>query len=103
MEKNSEVLDRITSLFYQTLERHKDLQIVSFAEEKEVKKLGFIGMRVVPAECARIGHAREQVNSIPEDHRYMAKFRNEGDPGFVKVMTWLRRWISEIENDLKGE
>ena len=75
------------------------MQIVSFWEEKEIRKLGILRMRVVPPECARIGHVKEELASIPEDHRYIAKFRTVNDPGFLKVRNVVQRWILEIEEE----
>lgn len=102
LEKDSEMLDRITKSFYETWERQKQIEVKSFFEEKETRKLGLFGVRVVPPECALIGHAREETGSIPADHRYMAKYRSPEDCGFKEVSKVLRRWVGKIQAELNG-
>jgi hypothetical protein len=97
LERNSETLERITNSFYETLSKHKDLKIYSFREEKEVRRLGVFGMLVVPPDSARIGHANEDVGSIPEDHRHMAKYISSQDTGFVRVSKAIKRCVNDFK------
>ena len=103
LEKSSEVLERITKSFYETWNQHIKIQIYSFHEEKDITKLGIFHMRIVPPECARIGHVNEVLGSIPEDHRYIAKFRDPRDPGFVRIRNVLTIWVSEIEGNIQSK
>src|SRR5450432_3340493 len=73
LEKNSDTLDQINNSFLQTLEEHQSLGISSFREEKETRKYLIFSTIVVEADSARIGLAREELNSIPANHRNMAK------------------------------
>lgn len=100
LEKNSETLDRVNSTFYETLKKYKSIHLFSFFEEKETRKVVF-GMRIVPPECARIGD--EDWGGIPENHRYMAKYRSDTDPGFKKVSNVVKRWVVGIEEDDKSK
>ncbi|KAI3318127.1 hypothetical protein HD806DRAFT_325111 [Xylariaceae sp. AK1471] len=92
LERNSEILDRISTAFIQTLAKAKDLHLWSFAEEKQVR-WGPIGMHIVPAESAKIGHERENWGTISGDHRQIAKYRKATDEGFIKVSHVLKGWI----------
>ncbi|KAL1863051.1 hypothetical protein Daus18300_008207 [Diaporthe australafricana] len=94
LEKNSETLDRISTDFFQTLESYKNLRIASFSEEKEVR-FGVLGMQIVRADSAKIGHAREVWGSFSEDHRNMAKFSTAQDEGFVKVVRKIKEWAGD--------
>ncbi|OOQ91479.1 hypothetical protein PEBR_00838 [Penicillium brasilianum] len=97
LERNSESLERISDSFYKTLKKRKDLRICSFVEEKEVRKLGLIGMRIVPPDSATIGYVEEETRTIAENHSDMAKFASESEPGFKRVTGLLKRWVREVE------
>ncbi|KAI9685622.1 MAG: hypothetical protein M1822_004480 [Bathelium mastoideum] len=100
LERNSETLDRIGSSFSQVLLK-QPLQIYSFREEKETRKLIFSTI-IVDADSAKIGDGKEEVGSIPADHSNMTKFATNEDAGFKRVCAQLRRWtedISEFLND----
>jgi hypothetical protein len=94
LEKDSEILDRVSTAFIQTLIKSKTLHLWSFAEEKQVR-WGLIGMHIVPADSAKIGHERENWGTISGDHRQIAKFRKLTDEGFVKVSKVLKDWIHD--------
>ena len=102
LEKNSETLDRVSSGFYDTWEAFPHIGIKSFFEEKETRKMGVFGMRIVTPDSARIGHAKESIGSIPADHRYMAKYSSATDTGFREVSAVLKRWVDNIKVDLNG-
>ncbi|KAI1635272.1 hypothetical protein F4809DRAFT_614548 [Biscogniauxia mediterranea] len=102
LEVGSEVLERITRSFYETWHQHGAIQAYSFHEEKDITKLGIFRMRIVPPECARIGHVHEFLGSIPEDHRYIAKYRNSCDTGFVKIRQVLTKWVDEIGDSMRN-
>jgi hypothetical protein len=103
LEKDSETLDRISKGFFETWEAHKQIHVKSFFEEKETRKLGVLGIRVVSPECACIGHVREETGSIPADHRFMAKYSSPDNPGFKAVSKVLKRWVRGIEEELSGK
>jgi hypothetical protein len=96
LEKNSNTLDRIGSDFLQTIRRHA-LHIYSFREEYESTKYLIFHSIVVKSDSAKIGHASEEVSSIPADHRSMTKFRSTDDIGFKRVSAQLSRWVDEIK------
>jgi hypothetical protein len=99
LEKNSETLDRISTGFYHTLERYRNLRIASFSEEKQVR-IGILGMQIVRPDSAKIGHARETWGSISEDHRNMAKYISSQDDGFVKVSRTIKEWASIVQKEM---
>ncbi|KAI1305483.1 hypothetical protein F5Y03DRAFT_152930 [Xylaria venustula] len=94
LERGSEILERISTAFVDSLARAKSLKIWSFAEEKEIR-LGLVGMHIVPLESAKIGHEREDWGTISGDHRQIAKYWKSTDEGFVKVSSVLKGWIDE--------
>jgi pimeloyl-ACP methyl ester carboxylesterase len=96
LEKNSETLERITKSFYETLRKHGSLRLVSFCEEKEVRKLGVLSTVIVDPDSAFIGHGNEETGSIPANHSDIVKFTSTKDAGFVRVSNVLRRWVREI-------
>ncbi|KAI1491228.1 hypothetical protein F5X96DRAFT_488961 [Biscogniauxia mediterranea] len=100
LEVGSEVLERITRSFYETWHQHGTIQAYSFHEEKDMR-LGIFRMRIVPPESARIGHVHEFLGSIPEDHRYIAKYRDSRDTGFVKIRQVLTKWVDEIGDSMR--
>lgn len=101
LERNSRTLQKVTEAFYQTIEKH-ELQICSFHEEKEMRRLKIFSQIVVTSESAKIGHGKEEINSIPEDHSSMVKFGSSSDIGFKRVGALLRRWINKIELTKNG-
>lgn len=102
LEKNSDTLDQINNSFLQTLEEHQSLAISSFREEKETRKYLFFSTMVVEADSARIGLAREELNSIPANHRDMAKLCSSEAIGFKRVSAQIRRWILSLPIDPNG-
>lgn len=96
LEKNSDILDQINNSFLQTLEEHQSLGISSFREEKETRKYLFFSTVVVEADSARIGLAREELNSIPANHRDMAKLCSLEAIGFKRVSAQIQRWILSL-------
>ncbi|KAI1348803.1 hypothetical protein F5Y01DRAFT_206322 [Xylaria sp. FL0043] len=94
LERDSDVLDRISTAFVDTLAKAQGLKLWSFAEEKQMR-LGLIGTHIVPPESARIGHERENWGTISGDHRRIAKYFKATDEGFVKVSSVLKGWIDE--------
>jgi hypothetical protein len=102
LERNSDTLDQINNSFLQTLEKHPNLNISSFREEKETRKFLLFSTIFVEADSARIGLAREELNSIPENHRNMAKLCSSEDIGFKRVSAQIRRWIQSLPVLLNG-
>jgi hypothetical protein len=102
LERNSDTLDQINSNFLQTLEEHSKIAISSFREEKETRKFLIFSTIVVEADSARIGLAREELNSIPANHRNMAKLSSPEDVGFKRVSAQIRRWIQSLPATVDG-
>src|SRR5277367_4449609 len=102
LERNSDTLEQINNSFLQTLEEHQNIAISSFREEKETRKFLFFSTIVVEADSARIGLAREELNSIPADHRNMAKLSSLEDVGFKRASAQIRRWIQSLPMSLDG-
>lgn len=101
LEKNSETLDRISSSFAQLLLK-QNIQIYSFREELETRRLLIFSSIVVNADSAKIGDGREEVGSIPANHSNMTKFSSDQDIGFKRVSAQLRRWVEEIKGTNSG-
>ncbi|KAI9707906.1 MAG: hypothetical protein M1820_004512 [Bogoriella megaspora] len=95
LEPNSETLDRIGSSFSQVLLR-QTLELYSYREEKETRKLGLFSTIVVDADSAKIGDGKEETGSIPADHSRLTKFATRDDVGFRRVSAQLRRWTKKI-------
>lgn len=102
LERNSDTLDQVSNSFIQTLEEHQQIQICSFREEKETRKFWIFSTIVVEADSAKIGVAKEDLNSIPTDHRNMARFCSSEEIGFKRVASQLRRWVRSLSSDLLG-
>jgi hypothetical protein len=96
LERNSDTLDQINDRFLQTLEEHSNITISSFREEKEIRKFLFFSTIVVESDSARIGLAREELNSIPACHRDMAKLSSLEDIGFKRISAQIQRWIQSL-------
>ncbi|KAI8631819.1 hypothetical protein F5Y19DRAFT_422185 [Xylariaceae sp. FL1651] len=94
LERGSEILDRISTAFIETLAKAEGLHVWSFAEEKPVR-WGLVGMHIVPAESAKIGHERENWGTISGDHRQIARYQKATDDGFMKVTNVLKSWVAD--------
>ena len=99
LERNSDTLDQVSNSFLQTLEEHKQVQVYSFHEEKETRKFFLFSTIVVEADSAKIGIAKEELNSIPTDHRDMARVSSSNDVGFKRVSAQIRRWVQSLAMD----
>ncbi|KAI1746987.1 hypothetical protein F4782DRAFT_535834 [Xylaria castorea] len=93
--KGSDILDRISTAFIETLAKAENLKLWSFAEEKQIR-WGPIGVHIVSPESAKIGHGRENWGTISGNHRQIAKYSKATDEGFVKVSNVLKGWIDEV-------
>jgi hypothetical protein len=98
LEKNSDTLEQVGNSFLQTLEGHQNIDIYSFREEKETKRFLIFNTIVVEPDSAKMGLAKEEVNSIPANHSDMTKFSSLNDIGFKRVSAQLRRWIQKISD-----
>ncbi|KAI9764462.1 MAG: hypothetical protein M1839_005895, partial [Geoglossum umbratile] len=96
LERNSGTLDSIADRFGQTLLKGQ-MQISSFREEMETRRFLICSTIVVDSDSAKIGDRREEVGSIPANHRNMAKFAAATDAGFKRVSSQLRRWVERIK------
>ncbi|MCJ1400187.1 hypothetical protein MMC11_003391 [Xylographa trunciseda] len=100
LERNSETLDRIGDSFRQTVLKF-DFKLCSFREEKETRKYFFFNTMVVESDSAKIGDGKEEIGSIPENHRHMSKFASRSDIGFRRVSAILRTWTDDIKRSGK--
>ncbi|MCJ1292216.1 hypothetical protein MMC34_003766 [Xylographa carneopallida] len=56
---------------------------------------------VVEHESAKVGDGKEEIGSIPENHRDMSKFQGSSDIGFKRVSAVLRAWIEDIKQSVE--
>jgi hypothetical protein len=96
LEQNSDTLEQVGDSFLQTLEGHPNIEIYSFREEKETRRLLVFNTIVVRPDSAKIGLAKEEVRGIPANHSDMAKFSSLDDPGFQSVSRLIRRWVQAL-------
>ena len=95
LERNSETLDRIGDSFRQTILK-RNIHLYSFREEKETRKYMVFSTIVVDADSAKIGDAKEEVGSIPENHSDMTKYTKASDIGYKRLSAQLGRWVREL-------
>ena len=96
LERNSETLDRVGDSFRQTVLK-LGIKLCSFREEKETRKWLVFNTMVVEPDSAKIGDGKEEIGSIPENHRGMSKFASISDLGFKRISAVLRTWIDDIK------
>jgi hypothetical protein len=96
LEKNSDTLEQIGNSFLQTLEGHPSIEVYSFREEKETRRFLVFNTIIVEPDSAKIGLAKEEVNSIPKSHSNMTKFSSLEDVGFKRVSAQVRRWVRAL-------
>ena len=92
LERNSEILERITRSFGQILAAGH-LKVHSFREELDTK-----GMSIVDASSYSIGYLYETKSSLYANHRNMAKMSSFNDINFQRVTSVIRRWLDESGN-----
>jgi hypothetical protein len=103
LEQSSDTLDQVGSSFLHTLEEFKQIQVYSFREEKETRKFWIFSTIVVESDSAKIGYAKEVLNSIPSNHRGMSKFSSATDIGFKRVSAQIRRWVHSLPVNSKSK
>jgi hypothetical protein len=96
LENNSDTLEQIGNSFLQTLEGHPNIEIYSFREEKETRRFWVFNTIIVEPDSAKIGLAKEEVNSIPKNHSDMTKFSSLDDVGFKRVSAQVWRWVRAL-------
>ena len=89
LERNSEILERITRSFGQILAAGH-LRVHSFREELHTK-----GMSIVDASSYSIGYLYETKSSLYANHRNMAKMSSFNDINFQRVTSVIQRWLDE--------
>ena len=89
LERNSEILERITRSFGQILAAGH-LRVHSFREELDTK-----GMSIVDASSYSIGYLYETKGSLYANHRNMAKISSFNDINFQRVTSVIQRWLDE--------
>ena len=89
LERNSEILERITRSFGQILAAG-NLRVHSFREELDTK-----GMSIVDASSYSIGYLYETKGSLHANHRTMAKMSSFDDINFQRVTSVIQRWLDE--------
>lgn len=97
LEVNSETLDRVDTTFREIISGGS-INIASFRET--VPSRG--GVIVVQQHSYRLGLEQEITNSIPADHRNMAKFGSKDDTGFKRVAAVLKRWVESTQSPTGG-
>ncbi|KAH6684640.1 hypothetical protein B0J14DRAFT_573294 [Halenospora varia] len=97
LRRDSEVLARIQHEFHsllrsRSIEGCQPIKITCFYEEVPLTGIG----EVVPKHSAIIpGYT---AIGIHKDHKEMARFAIEDDPGFISVVGELHRWVKEIKS-----
>ena len=89
LERNSEILERITRSFGQILAA-EHLRVHSFREELDTK-----GMSIVDGSSYSIGYLYETKGSLYANHRNMAKISSFNDINFQRVTSVIQRWLDE--------
>ena len=89
LERNSEILERITRSFGQILAAGH-LRVHSFREELDTK-----GMSIVDASSYSIGYLYETKGSLYANHRNMAKISSFNDINFQRVTSVIQMWLDE--------
>ena len=98
LERNSEILERITRSFGQILAVGR-LKVHSFREELNTK-----GMSIVDASSYSIGYLYETKGSLHANHRTMAKISSCDDINFQRVTSVIQRWLDESSDpDTRSE
>lgn len=87
LERNSEILDRITRGFGQVLAAGS-LKVHSFREELDTN-----GVTIVDSSSSSIGYLHETTGTLHANHRNMAKMSSLDDIKFKRVLAVIRRWI----------
>ncbi|KAF2241532.1 hypothetical protein BU26DRAFT_525046 [Trematosphaeria pertusa] len=100
LEQNSIKLGAIGGAFETELRKRREskeqrskIEIVCFFEEKE-SPFGII----VTEDSAHLGSY--ETMSIAADHRGMAKFTSRADPGYTRVLGFLRRWVDSLMEEV---
>lgn len=89
LERNSEILERITRSFGQILAAGH-LRVHSFREELDTKR-----MSIVDTSSYSIGYLYETTGSLYANHRNMAKISSLHDINFQRVTSVIQRWLDE--------
>lgn len=89
LERNSEILERITRSFGQVLATGR-LKVHSFQEELDTK-----GFPIVEPSSSTIGYLYETTSTLHANHRNMAKMSGLGDTKFQRVTSVIQRWLNE--------
>jgi hypothetical protein len=97
LEVNSETLDRVDTTFREIISSGT-INIASFRETVPSKG----GVMVVQQHSYKLGLEQEIINSIPADHKNMAKFCSKDDTGFKRIVAVLKRWVDSIESPIGG-
>ena len=87
LERNSEILDRITRGFGQVLAAGS-LKVHSFREELDTN-----GVTIVDSSSSSIGYLHETTGTLHANHRNMAKMSSLDDIKFKRVSAVIQRWI----------
>lgn len=90
LERNSEILDRISRAFGEVLAAGS-LKVHSFHEELDTK-----GTTIVDSSSSTIGYLHETTGTLHANHRNMAKMSSLDDIKFKRVLAVIRRW-TEVE------
>ncbi len=89
LERNSEILERITRSFGQVLAAGH-LRVHPFLEELDTK-----GIPIVDPFSSSIGYLYETTGTLHANHRNMAKMSSLNDLNFQRVTSVIQRWLDE--------
>ena len=89
LERNSEILERITRSFGQVL-ASGHLKVHSFREALDTH-----GIPIVDLSSYSIGYLHETTGTLQANHRDMAKFRSLNDTNFQRVTSVIQRWLED--------
>lgn len=92
IERDSEILERISDAFRRTVKRGS-IKVFSFTEELSMSSLL---SPIVPYKSGRIGIEEEVTGTIHANHRDMCRFKNDGDPGFRRILYVIDEFVDGV-------
>ena len=102
LQTGSEILDRIHARFMELLVK-PDFQVHSFQEDRGMFGILGINGKVVGSTSSKIGISFEIVETLSADHMGMARFKNQNDPNYLKVVTALKGHINAVKREAEQE
>ena len=94
LEKNSEILERISRSFGLVL-ASGHIKVHSFREELKTH-----GMSIVDADSSLAGYLHESRCGLNANHREMARYKSANDINYQRVSAVLQSWVSESDSTM---